>query len=316
MPPRGDTLLNASARTVVRHVFSLCTILFALPTYLALGARFWWVLDLATHFCVFYAISLLPFVAILLLAKRWRLLTFVSVAMAINVLQLVPFYSFTRAPAASATLRIASINVLYNNSQHERLLDVVRQESPEIVLLLEVDASWDSTLATLKDEFPYSLIETRTGSFGIALFSKLPLEDLQLFEIGSSGIPSVKATVRFQGTPVQIVGTHFMPPMGGMKSSLRNEQLYATAFELARISRPCLVLGDLNITPWSPFFRDLLRKGNLLNSQVGFGIQPSWLGVLPIDHLLHSADISIHERRIGARFGSDHRPLVVDFALK
>ena len=87
--------------------------------------------------------------------------------------------------------------------------------------------------------------------------------------------------------------------MSSRRSHLRNVQLIATAHEMAKKSGPSLLLGDLNITPWSPYFRDLLKLGNLRNSQDGFGIQPSWFGLLPIDHLLHSEEIAILDRRIG-----------------
>jgi len=291
-------------------------ILVALPTYLALGARLWWVFDLATHFCAFYVFALLPIAVALLVSKRWRLLALVSVAIAINGSLLAPFYFRDSGPQDTPSLRIVSINVLYTNTQYERVLEFIRQESPDLVLLMEVDKRWQPALTTLKPRFPYALVKTKAGSSGIALFSKLPLEDLDFLYLGSVGIPSIRATVRVEGTPVQIIGTHFKSPVSSERSHLRNEQLIAAAHELAKMSRPSLLFGDLNITPWSPYFCDLLQIGKLRNSQIGFGIQPSWLWAIPIDHLLHSDDIAILDRRIGPDVGSDHRPLIVDIAVK
>ncbi len=306
----------SGSNTQKRRLLASAAILVSLPTYLAFGARLWWVFDLATHFCAFYAFALLPIAVALLAVKRWRLLALVLVALAINTALLAPHYFRGSVPPDTQSLRIISINVLFENSQHERVLDCIRQEKPDLVLLLEVNSSWQPALATLESQFPYSLVETRTGSFGIAIFSQFPLEDLRLADLGSIGVPSIKATIRVDDTPVQIVGTHFLPPMDGERSRLRNQQLIATAQHLARTPRPCLLLGDLNITPWSPYFRDLLKLGGLRNSQIGFGIQPTWLAALPIDHLLHSDDIAILDRRIGPDIGSDHRPLIVDFAIK
>jgi len=303
-----------------RRLLASFAVLAALPTYLALGARHWWVLDLATHFCAFYVFVLLPVSLVLLASKRWRLFVFVASALAINMALLAPLYFGGSVPEDTSvdtqSLRIVSINVLFENSQHEQVLDCIRQERPDLVLLMEVNSSWQPALETLKSQFLYSRVETRKGSFGIALFSQLPLEDLQLLDLGSIGIPSIQATVRVEGVPIQIVGTHFMPPMDGERSRLRNRHLLAAAQELARTPRPRLLLGDLNITPWSPYFRDLLKLGKMRNSQIGFGIQPTWLAALPIDHLLHSDDIAILDRRIGPDIGSDHRPLIVDFAVK
>ena len=304
------------SRTVWLRLLACLAILVALPTYLALGARWWWVFDLATHFRFFYACALLPLAAVLCATKRWRLLAWVAVALLIDISWLAPHYLGRTVPDDASFTRIISINVLFNNLQRERVLQLIQQESPDIVLLVEVDPSWQPTLSELASQFPHALAEPRAGSFGIALFSKLPLEDLQVVETGSTGSPSIHATVEIGKTNVRIVGTHFMPPMSSERFQLRNEQLLATAQALAQKPRPCLVLGDMNITPWSPHFRDLLEIGNLCNSQAGFGIQPSWLGAIPIDHLLHSEDIAVLNRRIGPQVGSDHRPLIVDFVVR
>ena len=62
----------------------------------------------------------------------------------------------------------------------------------------------------------------------------------------------------------------------------------------------------------------LVSEGGLRNSQIGFGLQPSFSAKsifplrVPIDHLLHSEDIRVRDRRLGPAMGSDHFPLVVD----
>ena len=49
---------------------------------------------------------------------------------------------------------------------------------------MEVDESWQLTLETLEAEFGYSLFEMQRGSFGIGLFSHVPLDNLKLVDIG------------------------------------------------------------------------------------------------------------------------------------
>ena len=56
---------------------------------------------------------------------------------------------------------------------------------------------------------------------------------------------------------------------------------------------PVVVVGDLNITPFSPSFRRLCDAGRLRDARVGHGIQPSWpagrwMLSIPIDHGLVS----------------------------
>lgn len=82
-----------------------------------------------------------------------------------------------------------------------------------------------------------------------------------------------------------------------------------------------MVLGDLNVTPWSHVFRDLLKRTGLIDSAQGWGIQPTWpsgavLLRIPIDHCLHSPDVAIVNREIGENVGSDHFPVIVDFFIR
>ena len=96
------------------------------------------------------------------------------------------------------------------------------------------------------------------------------------------------------------------------------EELARTAFEE---ESSVMLIGDLNITSWSPVFWELLRKGGLTDSRQGFGIQPTWpvwlpVLLIPIDHILVSEKIVIHSREVGPNIGSDHYPVVVDFSVR
>ncbi len=82
-----------------------------------------------------------------------------------------------------------------------------------------------------------------------------------------------------------------------------------------------MVLGDFNTTPWNYYFQKFLKESGLRDSSQGFGPQPTWpnfsrLLSIPIDHCLHSAEIVIVGRQIGPDVGSDHYPVIVDYALK
>jgi endonuclease/exonuclease/phosphatase (EEP) superfamily protein YafD len=78
------------------------------------------------------------------------------------------------------------------------------------------------------------------------------------------------------------------------------------------------MVGDFNVTPWSPLFADLLRDSGLADSCRGFGWQPTWptrlpaMFRIPIDHCLHGAGVAIVDRRVGPEIGSDHLPLLLE----
>jgi endonuclease/exonuclease/phosphatase (EEP) superfamily protein YafD len=79
-------------------------------------------------------------------------------------------------------------------------------------------------------------------------------------------------------------------------------------------------VGDLNVTPWNHRFRRLMQRSGLMDSSRGRGFQPTWpqdhpLLRIPIDHVLHSPDILVVNRRIGREVNSDHSPVIVDFMV-
>ena len=112
-----------------------------------------------------------------------------------------------------------------------------------------------------------------------------------------------------------------MPPMSVAAQSARNEHLtQMTAFAKAR-SEPLIIVGDLNMTMWSPSHRSLCDELGLTNTRRGFGILPSWPASLPsvmripIDHCLVSDGITVLDCRLGRDIGSDHLPLIVDLGI-
>jgi endonuclease/exonuclease/phosphatase (EEP) superfamily protein YafD len=83
---------------------------------------------------------------------------------------------------------------------------------------------------------------------------------------------------------------------------------------------PVLLIGDLNVSPFSYWFRRVVCESGLKDSTKGFGFQPSWpshnrLLRIPVDHVLHSPEIIIHNRVVLGDVGSDHFPVVVAFSL-
>ncbi len=82
-----------------------------------------------------------------------------------------------------------------------------------------------------------------------------------------------------------------------------------------------MVVGDFNAARWSHGFRALLDRSGMVDSERGFGFQPTFPAGLPyplripIDHLLHGEGLAVTDRVLGPALGSDHLPLVVDLAV-
>ena len=164
------------------------------------------------------------------------------------------------------------------------------------------------------------LFRSRSDNFGIALFSRLPIVESRIVETGGraspgitegrrGGVPTILAALDSGRGELRIVATHPPPPVGRSFARRRNRHLR----ELPRHtegSTPVLLLGDLNTTPWNYHFRRLVRDTGLVDSSRGWGVQTTWprgnpLLRVPIDHCLHSPEITIVRRAIGPAVGSE-----------
>ncbi len=144
---------------------------------------------------------------------------------------------------------------------------------------------------------------------------------LALCALTESGVPFVEATLEVGGTPIRFLGVHTLPPSTAENARLRKRQLQELAARARGKSQPVVVCGDLNATPWSPWFADLLRDGGLRNSAQGRGLFGSWPALLPaplripLDHCLVSPSIAVIDRRMGPRIGGDHLPVLVELSV-
>jgi endonuclease/exonuclease/phosphatase (EEP) superfamily protein YafD len=284
--------------------------------------RWWWVAELCSHFRPHYALVLGLTGAALLFWRRWRSSAFLLLTGLIAALPVLALYrEGDGAPPGVPTVRLLSANVLTSNRDTGRLLAQIKAEDPGLLVLLEINERWRSELTSLEATYPHRLLKPREDNFGIAVFSRLPGTALELEQLGETRLPSIVATFEWQGEPMTLIATHPLPPLGSSGARRRNRQLEAIAERAAATAGAVIVIGDLNITPWSPHFRDLLQQGELRNSAQGHGPQPTWpagsrLMRIPIDHCLHSAELVTVDRRVGSDIGSDHLPIVVDLALR
>ncbi|MFX6880663.1 endonuclease/exonuclease/phosphatase family protein, partial [Acinetobacter baumannii] len=73
----------------------------------------------------------------------------------------------------------------------------------------------------------------------------------------------------------------------------RNEELKEIAHDAKSSKLPIIVFGDMNCTSFSCYFTDFMQDGGLIDTEQGFGVQPSWNAllltpILPIDHCFTS----------------------------
>jgi endonuclease/exonuclease/phosphatase (EEP) superfamily protein YafD len=312
------------------------TLTLLAATLCATGARYFWLFDLAVHFRVQYAVmGLLGFILLLLARARvWALLAlgvaawnavYAVPALMTHAVRPVRAMSPARGAGEAATadpvrLRVVSINVLYSNEAYSKVADFVQREQPDAVALSEMNARWRRALEGLDKIYPYHYETIGAGGRGMTFWTRLPMKDVSVLPLGVSWDPAIQATLQVQGREVRLFAVHTSWPMTPASAARRNQQLERLAQQARAVSLPLVVVGDMNITPFSPHFQQLLSDGGLRSAAEGFGWQPTWPTFfmpagIQIDQALVNSRIAVERFSRGDRVGSDHLPIVVDLVL-
>jgi endonuclease/exonuclease/phosphatase (EEP) superfamily protein YafD len=283
-----------------------------------------WLLDLASHFPWYWLLAGLVWFAVAP-RRRSRLATAcLLVAVVVNAEMLLPYWLPTAEQPNTETggggiLRIVSLNVLADNADKDRTIAYLQQSDADVVVLLEVDDVWAEAVAALQHRYPHGLVHPRADRFGIAVLSRLPLANPRVEEL-ADGPPVVITDLPRGARGCLLVAAHPPAPIAAAWSAGRDAQLAAIGEVAANESRPVIVAGDLNATPWSHGFRQLVRLRELRDSALGRGVQATWNARrvaprIPIDHVVVSPEVRVVSRQVGPDVGSDHLPVEATLAI-
>ncbi len=314
-----DVIVSLSLK-LPRAIFLWFLICWSASYFGALDWRF----ELASHFKPQYLFVSLAFGLGFAALKQWRWLIAASLCALISGFSVVPWHfssSLAQASKPDHKIRLLLSNVLFSNFRHDAFIDLARTEDPDLVFVQEATPTWAKTLEKLRGQYPHGVVLAAEGSGGIAALSRLPLLRAGDAGIGDYNGPSLEIRLNVGGQLVHIFSAHTLPPTGKVNLQRRNEQLNVIAERLNDLPNPNIVIGDLNTTMWSPYYKRFVERTGLVNAREGFGVLPTWptwlpMMKIPIDHCLVSRDIRVVDVRTGPHIGSDHLPLIVDLAVE
>lgn len=314
-PPRS--LWQSGAERICRLVL----IAASLPPVGWIFGRAWWVVDLLSHFPLQATCGALVAAVVLALLRRFR---WVAVAVAILLVNVAPLAWLSvpvPQPACDGpAVRICAANTFIDNLDGARVVDVLRRERPDILYVSELNPAIDGALRE-SGLFPHAYTRVTSHSpWGAGFYSRWPIRGTKLLPT-EYGCPSMIVQVEVGGQVLTAVGAHPPPPAGGRLTSFRNHSIAQAAEWIALAEGPVVLCGDLNTTPWSHTFRELVQVSGLRDARCGHGMQLTWPTHfipyrIPIDHVLVSRDIAVRGHRISGQTGSDHFPVVVDLQLR
>ncbi|NJN28585.1 MAG: endonuclease/exonuclease/phosphatase family protein [Cyclobacteriaceae bacterium] len=232
-------------------LFSIGVLFFAVLTSLQMIRKDqWWIrMSDFPHF----QLTVLTFVCLAGLVFFGRLSDWFNIAvsligLATLVYQIVIIFPYTPlaskrvkdwSPGCNATLlSILETNVYMENSDFHKLLTVIGNCDPDIVIALETDKKWEKALQPIEKHYDYTIKYPMDNTYGLLIYSKLELKDSKINFLVEKDIPSVDTNVVLNtGNTIRLYVVHPQPP-----SPTENERSTERDAELVIIgkkSRDC-----------------------------------------------------------------------------
>lgn len=222
-----------------------------------------------------------------------------------------------------ADINFMVANVYQFNTQYNRLLKLVEKQKPDIIMLVETDKNWEKGLSALDATYKHKIKQVQDNTYGILIYSKLPVHQDQVRFLVEDDIPSIRCMLDVNGRSVVLYSIHPEPPSPTESeySTPRDTELKHIAKECAGQDEPILVAGDLNDVAWSYTTTDFLETSGLRDPRKGRGIFPTFhaanpLVRFPLDHIFISEHFNITYIKRLPKFGSDHFPMAIGLVLK
>lgn len=317
------------------HVFlALFLLLRAL-----LGSRWWW-LGLLNTFALWLLLPLLMLLPLVIALRGKRTLVVSLLFSLIGFLLFFPM-PFAHHSDEAQDLRILTFNTWVLNPNIAASVDWILAQDADVIILQEFVYGHESELSRLLEHYPHQ----SNVDGNVRLFSRHPfietstvwLEDPTQYRDGRL---AVRAVINVSGRDVTMYGVHLSIPFGSeprlpirtgiglfdfvlaYDESHRNIQIRSLAERVRAETNPVIVAGDFNTSHTSPILSNLRAVG-LQDSfqQVGTDWGMTWyfkgfeFPVLRIDYVWSTPELIPLRLERGNYIGSDHLPLVVDFAL-
>ncbi len=228
----------------------------------------------------------------------------------------IPWLDYSKANiSTTADFRIYHANILYKNKDYAFITNRIVSNKPLFISINEATPAFIQHLdSTLGKQYPYGFDVLAKANTRVVIRSQVPVLLDTAVAFKTKGM--MRLTTQVQGKPLTIIACHAYNPLWKEDFLIRNRQLKQMAEIIKREKNPTVIIGDLNLTPWSVFYESFISETGLKNSRQGFGVQPTWPTSflplrIPIDHCLTNSLLETTSFKIEKPTKSDHLPLEI-----
>jgi len=279
--------------------------------------------------------SLAVFLALRDPSSPWQLCfaALLALALAYQAYMMYPYTPLARPQVQKArhqghedgtTVSLLFANVLMENRDSRRLLQIIADEDPDVVLAVETDAWWRRELDVLARERPHAVRQPQGNTYGMLLYSRLELIEPQVKFLVQDDVPSIHARLKLKcGAVIDLRCLHPRPPAPAeaRDAAPRDRELVIVGRQLKGARTPAIVLGDLNDVAWSRTNYQFQEVSGLLDPRVGRGFYHTFHARYPflrypLDHCFHSKHFRLVSFKRLPAFGSDHFPVGITLSYE
>lgn len=214
-------------------------------------------------------------------------------------------------------------NVYQDNTDYQKLVNLINKNNPDIVFLLETNKAWMENIREATDEFPYKIEVPLENTYGLLFYSKLPIRFHEVNYLISTEIPSIIVDVEYNNEIVRLYGLHPTPPVPqeNEESTERDAEILITGKAAKEYGKACIVFGDMNDVAWSRTTKLFLKTSQMLDPRRGRGMyntfhEKYWFLRWPLDHYFLSSQFRLVDMKIENSVGSDHFPISISVVLR
>lgn len=273
-------------------------------------------------------IILLTFVLVFPINEWWDY-AFVAILLGCIVYQCYIIYPYTyvagvpvkdsKEQPGEDSISLMVTNVLMTNRNADGCRKIVNDVDPDLLLMVETDTWWQEQMQYLKETHPHTIEYPLDNTYGMLLYSRLPIENCDIKFLVNPEIPSFHVDVRLRsGELVNLHCVHPEPPSPteSETSTERDAELLILGKQITDATQPTIVAGDLNDVAWSYTTRLFIKISKLLDPRMGRGFFNTFhagyrLMRWPLDHVFLSPHFRLLDIKRLPYYGSDHFPMYV-----
>ena len=212
-------------------------------------------------------------------------------------------------------------NRYLRNDATQWLDTIIKEKNPDFVGLAETDPEWIKK-TILEKKYPFRVSVFDQSVWGLELFSKYPISQDAVTDLGPDVPKIINATVKVPNheSPLHIIVAHLPPPISNYRWSQALNMTRRLATEIRHSDEPWVVVGDFNSSPAGRVTRSFIHTARLHDAFWGFGFHPTWnqdiwfLQTI-IDHAFYSDSVNALSSEIFPVEGSDHRGMSLQFMI-